>query len=100
MINKKPSSVLATFKNLVILPVVAIVAYAFTTPEYTYITPESEPLTIYEGQKIILKEVKEIVVEATNSSATAKLSLPAQVSDNTTYVIVEEMPQYPEGMKS
>ena len=55
MINKKPSSVLATFKNLVILPMVAIVAYAFATPEYTYVTPEPEPLTIYEGQQIYTK---------------------------------------------
>ncbi len=39
MINKKPTRKYATLKNILILPVVAIVAYAFATPEYHYVTP-------------------------------------------------------------
>jgi hypothetical protein len=37
MINKKPTRRFATLKNILILPVVAIVAYAFVTPEYHYV---------------------------------------------------------------
>ena len=44
MINKKPTRKYATLKNILILPVVAFVVYAFATPEYHYATPASNPI--------------------------------------------------------
>ena len=62
MINKKPTHKYATMKNILILPIVAIVAYAFATPEYHYATPGADPLTINQSSAIIEKEVKGIVL--------------------------------------
>jgi TonB family protein len=39
MINKKPSPRFSTMKNLIILPVVALVTYTSATPEYKYASP-------------------------------------------------------------
>lgn len=65
MINKKPTPRMATLKNIVILPVVAFVVYAFATPEYHYPeTPVSDGLiTINETPAIFQKEVKGIVMD-------------------------------------
>ena len=63
MINKKPTRKYATLKNILILPVVAFVIYAFATPEYNYVTPVSEPLVIKQVPAIIQKEVKGIVTD-------------------------------------
>ncbi len=66
MINKKPSRRYATLKNILILPVVAFVVYAFATPEYLYVSPENsrtEDLTIYESPEILQKEVKGVVLK-------------------------------------
>lgn len=63
MINKKPSRKYAALKNLLILPVVAAAGYAFATPEYNYVTPESEPFLIEQVTVIIQKEVKGIVTD-------------------------------------
>lgn len=65
MINKKPTPRKATLKNIMILPVVVFVVYAFATPEYHYseaIVSDS-PLTIYETPAVIQKEVKGIVLD-------------------------------------
>jgi TonB family protein len=62
MINKKPTRKYAALKNILILPVAAIVAYAFATPEYHYVTPSTDPLTIKQASAIIQKEVKGIVL--------------------------------------
>jgi TonB family protein len=62
MINKKPTHKYAMMKNILILPIVAIVVYAFATPEYHYVAPLNDPLTIYQVPKIIQKEVKGIVL--------------------------------------
>jgi TonB family protein len=62
MINKKPTHKYATLKNIVILPVVAIAAYIFSTPEYHYPTPSTDPLTINQNSAITQNEVKGIVL--------------------------------------
>ncbi|MCX6328185.1 MAG: M56 family metallopeptidase [Bacteroidia bacterium] len=62
MINKKPTRKYATLKNILILPAVAIVAFAFVTPEYHYATPSTDPITINQTPAIIQKEVKGIVL--------------------------------------
>jgi TonB family protein len=63
MINKNPTQKYAMLKNILILPLVAIIVYAFATPEYQYVTPESDPLAIYLAPAIIQKEVKGIVLD-------------------------------------
>ncbi len=62
MINKRQTRKYAMMKNILILPIVAIVAYAFATPEYRYVTPGPDPLTINQAPAIIQKEVKGIVL--------------------------------------
>jgi len=66
MINKKPTRKFAVLKNILILPVLAIVAYAFATPEYYYDSPSVsstiEDLTVNEAPVIVQKEVKGIVL--------------------------------------
>ncbi len=64
MINKKPTRKYATLKNILILPVVAIVVYAFATPEYHYSEAAAnvKTLNIYQPSVILQKEVKGIVV--------------------------------------
>ena len=62
MINKKPTRRYATLKNILILPVVAIVAYAFATPEFHYVTSTADHLTINQNSAIIQNEVKGIVL--------------------------------------
>jgi TonB family protein len=61
MINKKPTRKLATIKNVLILPVVAFVVYAFATPEYHYVAPDSNPFSASQAPPIMQKEVKGIV---------------------------------------
>ena len=65
MINKKPTRKYAMMKNLLILPIVAIVAYAFATPEYRYITapPKDNTITIYKSPAIVQQQVKGIVLK-------------------------------------
>jgi TonB family protein len=62
MINKKPTNRYFAWKNLLVLPAILTAVYAFTTPEYHYVTQESEPLLIYESQALIQKNVKGIVL--------------------------------------
>jgi len=65
MINKKPTRKYATLKNILILPVVAFVVYAFATPEYHYSAAPSNVnlITIYQPPVILQKEVKGIVLK-------------------------------------
>jgi TonB family protein len=65
MINKKPTNKYAMTKNLLILPIVAIVAYAFATPEYRYVSaaPKDNSLTLFESAAIVQQEVKGIVLK-------------------------------------
>lgn len=65
MINKKPTRKFATLKNILILPVVAFVVYAFATPEYHYSAALSNDnaMPIYQQPVIIQKEVKGIVLK-------------------------------------
>jgi TonB family protein len=63
MINKKPTHKYALLKGLVILPVVAAVAYAFASPEYHYVTTSTKnsAIDIYKTAPIVQMEVKGIV---------------------------------------
>jgi TonB family protein len=61
MINKKPSHRYATLKNILILPVVSILIYAFATPEYHKVKEVAGASTINQIQGITQKEVKGIV---------------------------------------
>ena len=61
MINKKPTSKFAALKNILILPVVAFVIYAFATPEYKNVTLSTDPSSISLTPGILQKEVKGIV---------------------------------------
>jgi TonB family protein len=61
MINKKPTGKFATVKNILILPIVAIVAWAFATPEYHNVASAAEPFSVYKAPRIVQKEVKGIV---------------------------------------
>ena len=63
MINKKPTNRYFAWKNILVLPAILATVYAFATPEYHYVTQETEPLLIYESQAIIQKNVKGIVLE-------------------------------------
>lgn len=65
MINKKPTRKYATLKNILILPVVAIVVYAFATPEYhsSAASSNDKSLNIYQQTVILQKEVKGIVLK-------------------------------------
>jgi TonB family protein len=65
MINKKPTRKYAMMKNLLILPIVAIVAYAFATPEYRYSTTPSNDntITIYQSPAIVQQQVKGTVLK-------------------------------------
>lgn len=63
MINKKPTRKYATLKNILILPAVAIVVYAFATPEYpsSGSSSKDKSLNIYQQTAILQKEVKGVV---------------------------------------
>lgn len=63
MMKKIITSPYRKFKALFVLPVFAIVFYAFATPEYHYITPVTDPLTIYQAPAIIQKVVKGTVLK-------------------------------------
>ncbi|MBK8882726.1 MAG: TonB family protein [Bacteroidales bacterium] len=63
MINKKPTSKFAVVKNILILPIAAVVAYSFATPEYNNVVSSADPLSVYEAPGIIKKEVKGIVIK-------------------------------------
>ena len=65
MINKKPTRKYATLKNILILPVVAIVVYAFATPEYhsSAASSNDNTLNIYQPAAVLQKEVKGKVVK-------------------------------------
>ena len=60
MINKKPSPRFSTMKNLIILPVVALLTYTSATPEYKYVSSPSAPRTI--AQDIAGNKAKGIVL--------------------------------------
>lgn len=65
MINKKPTRKYAALKNILILPLVAIVVYAFATPEYhsSVAAPNDNSLNIYQPAAVLQKEAKGKVVK-------------------------------------
>ena len=68
MINKKPTRRFATLKNILVLPVVAFVVYAFATPGHPITSAmSSDPtISIYQPQVILQKEIKGIVQKEDN----------------------------------
>jgi TonB family protein len=56
MINKKPTSKYFAWKNILVLPAILAAVYAFATPEYRYVAPANEPLTILEAPAILKEE--------------------------------------------
>lgn len=50
-------------KVLLVLPVFAVVFYSFAKPEYHYASSTGNPMTVYEAQVIISKDVKGIVLQ-------------------------------------
>ena len=65
MINKKPTRKYATLKNILILPVVAFVVYAFATPDYhsAVAISNDKSFNIYQQTAILQQEVKGIVLK-------------------------------------
>jgi TonB family protein len=65
MINRKPTRKYAMMKNMLILPIVAMVAYAFATPEYRNVAPppKDNTITIYKSPAIVQQQVKGIVLK-------------------------------------
>ncbi len=63
MMKKIVVSPYRKLKILFVLPVFSIVLYAFAKPEYHYAVPTGDPMTIYQSQVIVAKEVKGIVVK-------------------------------------
>ena len=63
MMKKIITSPYRKIKILLILPVFAIVFYAFATPEYNYTTPSDNTMAIYQSQAIISKEIKGRVLD-------------------------------------
>jgi TonB family protein len=63
MMKKIITSPYRKLKVLFVLPVSAIVFYAFATPEYHYSSPITDPLTIFQVPAIIQKVVKGIVLK-------------------------------------
>lgn len=62
MINKKPSSKYTAVKNIIIIPAIALAAYAFATPEYKYIAPVSSTLSNDQTTEVHQNKVRGIVL--------------------------------------
>jgi TonB family protein len=62
MMKKIISSPYRKMKILLILPVIAIVFYAFATPDYHYAPSPEGPITIYQSPVMIQKSVKGVIL--------------------------------------
>jgi TonB family protein len=62
MINTKPTRKFAAWKNIIVLPVVSIAIYAFSTPEYHSVSTTNEPFLINQPPVFVQKEVRGIVI--------------------------------------
>lgn len=80
MINKKPTRKYAMLKNILILPVVAFVVYAFATPEYSYINKAPQPLEIVS---------KPASIQVKSESPSVQKAVPIVVIDG---VITDKSP--------
>jgi TonB family protein len=76
MINKKPTRRYATLKNILILPVVAIVVYAFSTPEYhsSIASSNDNSLIINQQAAIHQKEAKGKDIKETSRNGAAEIN--------------------------
>ena len=63
MMKKIITSPYRRLKVLFILPVFAVLLYAFATPEYNYTEPSENALTIYQTPAIIQQAVKGIILK-------------------------------------
>jgi TonB family protein len=88
MMKKIVTSPYRKLKIFLVLPVFAIIFYAFATPEYNYL-PSGEntinPLTIYQTYPIIQKEVKGIVLGKDGKPVAGVVIMSTVTSGNTHY---------------
>lgn len=84
MINKKPTRKYAILKNILILPVVAFVVYAFATPEYSYVNKAPQPLEIYQAPVS-----KPASIQVKSESPSVQKAVPIVVIDG---VITDKSP--------
>jgi TonB family protein len=63
MMKKTITSPYRKLKVLLVLPVFAIVFYAFATPEYNYVTPTDDGTTITKNAIVIVKNLKGVVLK-------------------------------------
>ena len=79
MMNKKPTNRYFAWKNILVLPAILAAVYAFATPEYRYVTPVNEPLTILEAPAILKEErINDRIQNDENPSPTQKVSAIVQ----------------------
>jgi TonB family protein len=70
MINKKPTSGSAILKNILILPVLALVMYAFAEPEYRQSSANINTVTAIQSQTNITKVVQGVIVQSDGNPLT------------------------------
>jgi TonB family protein len=79
MINKKPTNRYFAWKNILALPAVLAAVYSFATPEYRYVTPVNQPLTIHEAPAIHKEErINDKIQKDKNPSPAQKVSAIVQ----------------------
>ena len=82
MMKNKFTSPVRKLKLLLVVPFVAVVFYAFATPEYTFVVPsENNP---------IVKENKELTIQTDTTSATAKKSKSAATDETTKHKLRQD----------
>lgn len=97
MINKKPTNRYAALKNFLVLPVVAIVGYAFASPEYHYVNPVN--VSISSTSPMIAKmgkdsEYKTTISTEQKSALQDSTKFRKYSSKEEPFTICEEMPMY------
>jgi TonB family protein len=90
MINKKPTHRFAALKNVIILPVAALVVYAFATPEYKSVAIPAGPLSVSLAPVIIQKEVKGIVTNKDGKPLEGVQITSTGTMDNASFAITHE----------
>jgi hypothetical protein len=84
MMKKIMISPYRKLKLLLVLPVIAILFYAFATPEYNYVSVSDNSLMIREASAIIIKDVKGVVLKEDGTPFTGVAVLVAGTKTRTT----------------
>jgi TonB family protein len=90
MINKKPTGKFAVVKNILMLPVAAVIAWSFATPEYHNVASAAEPFTVYTAPGIVQKEVKGTVVNQDGKPLEGVRIMCTGTLDNSSFAITHE----------